>query len=184
MPTQQTVLLVGATGRTGGRVLEQLLGRGVGVREQCLGQSPSGSRHTPRRLREGVSRGPLQPGPSGQGQPASRGFSSREDRAKWRLRPVGGGSTGHAPQGRRLGVHVARGPRERSLRARQHEHGQRRALHVRARDEPYDLANVARQAASDHQCEAFGGNDAVKPFRVTIDEAWSSTVAPAVRSIG
>jgi nucleoside-diphosphate-sugar epimerase len=32
MPTQQTVLLVGGTGRTGGRVLQQLLGRGIGVR--------------------------------------------------------------------------------------------------------------------------------------------------------
>jgi nucleoside-diphosphate-sugar epimerase len=32
MPTQQTVLLLGATGRTGQRVLQQLLGRGVVVR--------------------------------------------------------------------------------------------------------------------------------------------------------
>ena len=32
MPTQQTVLLVGGTGRTGGRVLRQLLGRGISVR--------------------------------------------------------------------------------------------------------------------------------------------------------
>ncbi|MBK8482749.1 MAG: SDR family oxidoreductase [Proteobacteria bacterium] len=32
MPTQQTVLLVGGTGRTGGRVLQQLLGRGISVR--------------------------------------------------------------------------------------------------------------------------------------------------------
>ena len=32
MPTQQTVLLVGGTGRTGRRVLQQLLGRGVSVR--------------------------------------------------------------------------------------------------------------------------------------------------------
>lgn len=32
MPTQQTVLVVGGTGRTGRRVLEQLLGRGVQVR--------------------------------------------------------------------------------------------------------------------------------------------------------
>lgn len=32
MPTQQTVLLVGGTGRTGGRVLRQLLDRGIGVR--------------------------------------------------------------------------------------------------------------------------------------------------------
>ena len=32
MPAQQTVLLVGGTGRTGRRVLEQLLGRGVRVR--------------------------------------------------------------------------------------------------------------------------------------------------------
>ena len=32
MPTQQTVLLVGGTGRTGRRVLEQLLDRGVSVR--------------------------------------------------------------------------------------------------------------------------------------------------------
>jgi nucleoside-diphosphate-sugar epimerase len=32
MPTQQTVLLLGATGRTGRRVLEQLLARGVNVR--------------------------------------------------------------------------------------------------------------------------------------------------------
>ena len=32
MPTQQTVLLVGGTGRTGGRVLQQLLDRGIAVR--------------------------------------------------------------------------------------------------------------------------------------------------------
>jgi uncharacterized protein YbjT (DUF2867 family) len=32
VPIQQTVLLLGATGRTGGRVLEQFLERGVGVR--------------------------------------------------------------------------------------------------------------------------------------------------------
>jgi hypothetical protein len=32
MPTQQTVLLVGGTGRTGQRVLRQLLGRGMSVR--------------------------------------------------------------------------------------------------------------------------------------------------------
>ena len=32
MSAQQTVLLVGGTGRTGGRVLEQLLGRGINVR--------------------------------------------------------------------------------------------------------------------------------------------------------
>ncbi len=32
MPTQQTVLLVGGTGRTGRRVLEQLLSRGISVR--------------------------------------------------------------------------------------------------------------------------------------------------------
>lgn len=32
MPTQQTVLLVGGTGRTGRRVLQQLLGRGICVR--------------------------------------------------------------------------------------------------------------------------------------------------------
>jgi uncharacterized protein YbjT (DUF2867 family) len=32
MPAQQTVLLLGATGRTGGRVLTQLLARGVAVR--------------------------------------------------------------------------------------------------------------------------------------------------------
>jgi nucleoside-diphosphate-sugar epimerase len=32
MPRQQTVLLVGGTGRTGGRALQQLLGRGLGVR--------------------------------------------------------------------------------------------------------------------------------------------------------
>jgi len=32
MPTQQTVLLVGGTGRTGGHVLRQLLGRGIRVR--------------------------------------------------------------------------------------------------------------------------------------------------------
>ena len=32
MPTQQTVLLIGGTGRTGGRVLEQLLSRGARVR--------------------------------------------------------------------------------------------------------------------------------------------------------
>ncbi len=32
MPTQQTVLLVGGTGRTGGRTLQQLLERGVSVR--------------------------------------------------------------------------------------------------------------------------------------------------------
>ena len=32
MPTQQTVLLVGGTGRTGRRALRQLLDRGIGVR--------------------------------------------------------------------------------------------------------------------------------------------------------
>jgi len=32
MPAQQTVLLIGGTGRTGGRVLEQLLSRGLNVR--------------------------------------------------------------------------------------------------------------------------------------------------------
>jgi NAD(P)-dependent dehydrogenase (short-subunit alcohol dehydrogenase family) len=32
IPTEQTVLLLGGTGRTGGRVLQQLLGRGVHVR--------------------------------------------------------------------------------------------------------------------------------------------------------
>lgn len=32
MPTQQTILLVGGTGRTGRRVLEQLLSRGINVR--------------------------------------------------------------------------------------------------------------------------------------------------------
>lgn len=32
MPRQQTVLLVGGTGRTGGRVLQQLLSRGIAVR--------------------------------------------------------------------------------------------------------------------------------------------------------
>jgi hypothetical protein len=32
MPTQQTVLLVGGTGRTGRRALQQLLGRGISVR--------------------------------------------------------------------------------------------------------------------------------------------------------
>ena len=32
MTAEQTVLLVGGTGRTGGRVLQQLLGRGVNVR--------------------------------------------------------------------------------------------------------------------------------------------------------
>jgi nucleoside-diphosphate-sugar epimerase len=32
MPKQQTVLLVGGTGRTGARVLQQLLGRGIAVR--------------------------------------------------------------------------------------------------------------------------------------------------------
>jgi putative NAD(P)-binding protein len=32
MPTQQTVLLVGGTGRTGGRTLQQLLERGISVR--------------------------------------------------------------------------------------------------------------------------------------------------------
>ena len=32
MPTQQTVFLVGGTGRTGKRVLEQLLSRGISVR--------------------------------------------------------------------------------------------------------------------------------------------------------
>jgi uncharacterized protein YbjT (DUF2867 family) len=32
MPTQQTVLLVGGTGRTGRRTLKQLLDRGVRVR--------------------------------------------------------------------------------------------------------------------------------------------------------
>jgi nucleoside-diphosphate-sugar epimerase len=44
MPTQQTVLLVGGTGRTGGRALQQLLGRGVRVRAvvRSAGKLPPG----------------------------------------------------------------------------------------------------------------------------------------------
>lgn len=44
MPPQLTVLLVGATGRTGHRVLEQLLGRGAAVRAivRSAGSLPSG----------------------------------------------------------------------------------------------------------------------------------------------
>ncbi len=43
MSTQQTVLLVGGTGRTGGRVLQQLLGRGISVRAivRSRGKLPS-----------------------------------------------------------------------------------------------------------------------------------------------
>ena len=44
MPTQQTVLLVGGTGRTGGRVLQQLLDRGISVRAivRSSGKLPPG----------------------------------------------------------------------------------------------------------------------------------------------
>ena len=49
MPAQQTVLLVGGTGRTGGRVLEQLLGRGVGVRAivRSPAKIPAGTAQNP-----------------------------------------------------------------------------------------------------------------------------------------
>jgi uncharacterized protein YbjT (DUF2867 family) len=45
MPTPPTVLLLGATGRTGGRVLTELLGRGVAVRAivRSAGRLPPGS---------------------------------------------------------------------------------------------------------------------------------------------
>jgi hypothetical protein len=45
MPAPQTVLLVGGTGRTGRRVLEQLLGRGVSVRAivRSAGKLPAGA---------------------------------------------------------------------------------------------------------------------------------------------
>ncbi|MHB1344142.1 MAG: NAD(P)-dependent oxidoreductase [Thermoleophilia bacterium] len=44
MPNDHTVLLLGATGRTGGRVLRQLLGRGVSVRAvvRAAGRLPAG----------------------------------------------------------------------------------------------------------------------------------------------
>jgi len=50
MPTHQTVLLLGATGRTGQRVLEQLLGRGVGVRVivRSARRLPAGAAKDPR----------------------------------------------------------------------------------------------------------------------------------------
>ena len=46
----QTVLLLGATGRTGGRVLEQLLSRGVSVRAlvRSAARLPAGVAHDPR----------------------------------------------------------------------------------------------------------------------------------------
>lgn len=47
MPTQQTVLLVGGTGRTGRRVLEQLLSRGASIR--VIVRSPRNSLRAPRR---------------------------------------------------------------------------------------------------------------------------------------
>ena len=49
MPAQQTVLLVGGTGRTGRRVLEQLLGRGIDVRAIV---------RSAEKLREGVAERP------------------------------------------------------------------------------------------------------------------------------
>jgi hypothetical protein len=49
MPRQQTVLLVGGTGRTGRRVLQQLLDRGVGVRAivRSAGKLPPGVAGSP-----------------------------------------------------------------------------------------------------------------------------------------
>jgi hypothetical protein len=49
MTLQQTVLLVGGTGRTGGRVLEQLLSRGGGVRAivRTAGKLPTGAADNP-----------------------------------------------------------------------------------------------------------------------------------------
>jgi nucleoside-diphosphate-sugar epimerase len=49
MSTKQTVLLVGGTGRTGRRVLEQLLGRGIGVRAivRSVGKIPAGAANDP-----------------------------------------------------------------------------------------------------------------------------------------
>jgi uncharacterized protein YbjT (DUF2867 family) len=49
MSTQQTVLLVGGTGRTGRRVMEQLLGRGIGVRAvvRSAGKLPAGAVNDP-----------------------------------------------------------------------------------------------------------------------------------------
>ncbi len=48
--TPQTVLLLGGTGRTGGRVLRQLLGRGVRVRAvvRSAGRLPAGVADDPR----------------------------------------------------------------------------------------------------------------------------------------
>jgi uncharacterized protein YbjT (DUF2867 family) len=50
MPTPQTVLLLGATGRTGGRVLQQFLARGVTVRTvvRSAGRLPPGTVGDPR----------------------------------------------------------------------------------------------------------------------------------------
>jgi nucleoside-diphosphate-sugar epimerase len=50
MNTEHKVLLVGGTGRTGGRVLEQLLGRGIGVRAivRSAGRLPKGAAQDPR----------------------------------------------------------------------------------------------------------------------------------------
>ena len=49
MPEDHTVLLLGGTGRTGGRVLEQLLGRGVNVRAivRSAGRLPAGAAANP-----------------------------------------------------------------------------------------------------------------------------------------
>jgi nucleoside-diphosphate-sugar epimerase len=49
MSTQQTVLLVGGTGRTGRRVLEQLLSRGISVRAiaRSIGKLPAGAAEDP-----------------------------------------------------------------------------------------------------------------------------------------
>jgi len=50
MPVQHTVLLVGGTGRTGRRVLEQLLSRGVSVRVVVRSSQklPAGAAEEPR----------------------------------------------------------------------------------------------------------------------------------------
>jgi uncharacterized protein YbjT (DUF2867 family) len=49
MPTKQTVLLVGGTGRTGQRVLQQLLSRGIHVRAiaRSVQKLPAGAAKNP-----------------------------------------------------------------------------------------------------------------------------------------
>ena len=74
------------------------------------------------------------PGSSGEGQPARRGLPPRCRRGRRPVRPVGGRPPRHADGGRRHGVRATRGPRGQPVPPRRDEHGQRRALHVRAGD--------------------------------------------------